>query len=130
MASVPRGPRTGKGHCHGSPNGFHRLVSVLTWAIVGWAHGAGAQGVDLQCQLDGGAWQACRMQVQDIGRAWRVEMGQETLLFRHNGGGTIAMKQRGRPWRLVQTRWIGVPASARSALCWGSLCALGAVPLD
>ena len=79
---------------------------------MGWAPGAGAQSIALQCQLDGGAWQACLMQVQDIGRAWRIEMG------------------RGRPWRLVQTRWIAVPASAQSALCWNGLCALGAVPLD
>ncbi len=103
---------------------------MLAWAIVGWAHGACAQSVVLQCQLDGGAWQTCLMQVQDIGKSWRVAMGQETLLFRHNGAGAIAMKQRGRPWRLVQTRWIGVPASDQKALCWGSLCALGAVPLD
>ncbi len=103
---------------------------MITWAIVGWAHGAGAQSVALKCQLDGGAWQACLMQVQDIGRAWRIEMGRETLLFRHDGGGAIAMKQHGRPWRLVQTRWIAVPASAQSALCWDGLCALGAVPLD
>ena len=97
---------------------------------MGWARGVGAQSVALQCQLDGGAWQTCLMQVQDIGRAWRVEIGQETLLFRHDGGGAIAMKTRGRPWRLVQTRWIAVPASAQSALCWDGLCALGAVPLD
>jgi hypothetical protein len=80
---------------------------MLTWAIVGWFHGANAQTVALQCQLDGGAWQTCRMQVQDIGRTWRIEMGKDTVLFRHDGGGTIAMKQGGRPWRLVQTRWMG-----------------------
>ena len=106
------------------------MVWVLTCAIVGWAHGANAQTVDLQCQVEGGAWQTCRMQVQDIGRTWRIEMGRETVLFRHDGGGAIAMKQGGRPWRLVQTRWIVVPTSSQPALCWDSLCALGAVPLD
>ena len=130
MASVPRAPRSGKGPCHGSRNGFHRLVWVLSSAIVGWSHGADAQTVALQCQVGGGAWQPCRMQVQDIGRTWRVEMGRETVLFRHDGGGAIAMKQPGRAWRLVQTRWIAVPASAQSALCWDNLCALGPVPLD
>ena len=103
---------------------------MLTCVIVGWAHGADAQTVALQCQLDGGAWQACRMQVQDIGRSWRIEMGRETVLFRHDGSGAIAMKQRGREWRLVQTRWMAVPTSTQSALCWDGLCALGAVPLD
>jgi len=103
---------------------------MLTCAIVGWAPGAGAQTVALKCQLDGVTWQTCRMQVQDIGRTWRVEIRRETVLFRHDGGGSIAMKQRGRPWRPVQTRWIEVPPLAQSALCWGSLCALGAVPLD
>jgi hypothetical protein len=130
MAAVPRGQSFGKGWWHGSRKGFHRLVWVLTWAIVGWAHGANAQTIAMQCQLDGAAWQPCRMQVQDIGRTWRIEIGKDTVLFRHDGGGTIAMKQRGRGWRLVQTRWIGVPASAQSALCWDTVCALGAVPLD
>ena len=130
MAAIPRGQRFGKGWWHRSRKGFHRLVWVLTWAIVGWAHGANSQTVALQCQLDGAAWQPCRIQVQDIGRTWRIEIGKDTVLFRHDGGGTIAMKQRGRRWRLVQTRWIGVPASAQSALCWDTVCALGAVPLD
>jgi hypothetical protein len=40
------------------------------------------------------------------------------------------MKQRGGDWKLVQTHWIAVPASNQPALCWDSLCALGAVPLD
>lgn len=130
MASVPRAPKFGKGSCHGSRKGFHWLVWVLTCAIVGWAHSADAQTVALQCQLDGGAWQTCRMQVQDIGRTWRIEMGKDTVLFCHDGAGAIAMKQPGRPWRLVEPRWIAVLPSAQLALCWGNLCALGAMPLD
>ena len=74
--------------------------------MVGWTHGADAQTVALQCQFNGGAWKTCLMQVQEIGRSWRIEMGQDTVFFRHDGNGTIAMKQRGRPWRLVQTRWM------------------------
>ena len=103
---------------------------MLTCSIVGWTHGADAQTVALQCQLNGGAWKTCLMQVQDIGRSWRIEMDQETVFLRHGGGGTTAMKQRGRNWRLVQTRWIAVPPSGQPALCWDGLCALGAVPLD
>ena len=98
--------------------------------MVGWTHGADAQTVALQCQFNGGAWKTCLMQVQEIGRSWRIEIGQDTLLFRHDGSGAIAMKQRSRPWRLVQTRWIAVPPSTQLALCWDGLCALGAVPLD
>lgn len=98
--------------------------------MVGWGLGADAQTVALQCQFNGGAWKTCLMQVQEIGRSWRIEISQDTLLFRHDGSGAIAMKQRSRPWRLVQTRWIAVPASAQLALCWDTLCALGAVPLD
>jgi hypothetical protein len=57
-------------------------------------------------------------------------MGQETILFRHNGSGAIAMKQRGRSWKPVQTHWISAPPTAEPALCWDRLCALGPLPLD
>ena len=130
MASVHRAARSGKGSCHEWHKGFHRLLWVLTSAILGWSHGADAQSVALQCQVDGGGWKTCLMHVQEIGRTWNIQMGQETVFFRHDGGGAIAMKQQGGDWKLVQTHWIAVPASNQPALCWDSLCALGAVPLD
>jgi len=99
-------------------------------AALGCCHGVEAQTIALRCQLQDGAWQNCLMQMQEIGKTWNIEIGKTTVLFRHDGGGTIAMKYPGQPWTAVQSHWSSETTSAQPALCWDKLCVLGPIPLD
>lgn len=105
------------------------LVLLLPPVQAGQESGAGepAGTVHLDCQLAGGPWQPCDMQVESIGERWRVQVGSRIYEFLHDGSGTVRMRQArgGEGWREVQSSW-----TADAALCWDGLCARGDIPLD
>jgi hypothetical protein len=105
------------------------LVLLLPPVQAGQESGAGepAGTVHLDCQLAGGPWQPCDMQVESIGERWRVQVGSRIYEFLHDGSGTVRMRQArgGEGWREVQSSW-----TADAALCWDGLCTRGDIPLD
>ncbi|MFM7674506.1 MAG: hypothetical protein ACKO5F_02710 [Synechococcus sp.] len=88
---------------------------------------APAGTVHIDCQLAGGPWQPCDLQVESIGERWKVLVGPRIYEFLHDGSGTVRMRQGpgGEGWREVQSTW-----TADAALCWDGLCARGDIPLD
>lgn len=86
---------------------------------------AQARAVPLLCRLGPGPWQPCRMEVQDLGLHWFLQIGSERIEFRHSGDGTVRMQRTGRDWQAVESRW-----QADASLCWDGVCARGEIPLD
>ncbi len=104
------------------------LVMVLQGAGAGLTHGAASPsstGLPLECRLGDGPWQACWMEVIEVGRHWVLRIGHRHLEFRHDGRGVLRMQRDGGPWRTVTGRW-----QQPGDLCWDGLCARGDIPLD
>lgn len=92
--------------------------------------GAPGQGpapasIPLECRLAGGAWQRCQMQVERIGEAWVLLIGDQRFAFRHDGSGAVTLEQDGGQRRRVNASW-----QADASLCWDGVCARGEIPLD
>ncbi len=81
--------------------------------------------VPLQCQRNGGAWQPCQMVLEADGLHWRIDMAEDLFEFRHDGRGSLSMRQGDQPWRLVEAHW-----RTDASLCWNGICAKGPIPLD
>jgi hypothetical protein len=81
--------------------------------------------ISLECRLDQGPWQNCRMQVQDIGAHWFLLVGGQRIEFRHDGRGSVTMQKASGGWRPVSSRW-----QEDTSLCWDGVCARGDIPLD
>ena len=72
------------------------------------------------------SWSPCRMGIQKVGRQWWIEMGNERIRFEHDGSGHVRMRTAAHAaWTSVEPNWAG-----NQVLCWGSICARGAFPLD
>ncbi|MEB3297358.1 MAG: hypothetical protein VKL23_07470 [Cyanobacteriota bacterium] len=66
------------------------------------------------------------MRVESVGLHWWIQAGTQTVEFRHDGRGGIAMRQgKETQWQNVDVSW-----SADAALCWDGVCARGPIPLD
>jgi hypothetical protein len=105
------------------------LVAISVLGRPGWADDAHGQeqgfSVPLRCQVDGGPWRDCQMEVEQLGAQWHLVLGTERYGFQHDGRGLVRMRRGQGEWTPVQTRW-----SADASLCWDGLCAQGAIPLD
>jgi hypothetical protein len=106
------------------------LAVLLLAAGAGAGIGHGARGptpgaLPLECRLGDGPWQACWMEVIEVGRHWVLRVGPRQLEFQHDGRGGVRMQRDGGPWRPVTARW-----QAPRDLCWDGLCARGEIPLD
>lgn len=80
--------------------------------------------IPLQCRLGDGPWQACQMQVEQLGAHWFLLIGERRIEFRHDGRGTVTMQEEGQS-RPVTSRWL-----EDRSLCWDGTCARGDIPLD
>jgi hypothetical protein len=80
--------------------------------------------IPLQCRLGDGPWQDCRMRVEEVGAHWILLVGGRQIEFRHDGSGTVTMREQGRV-RAVTSRW-----QEDRSLCWDGTCARGEIPLD
>lgn len=83
------------------------------------------QSVPLRCQIDGGRWQPCRMEIESIGEHWWLLIGARRYEFRHDGLGHVTLGDGRDPLRSVTPRW-----RPDGSLCWNGLCAQGPIPLD
>ena len=95
-----------------------------TMAAQGAAADAGATA-QLECRLQAGPWQRCRMEVEQLGSRWWLVVGDQRIEFRHDGRGSVTMQRQGGPWRPVTARW-----GEDTSLCWDGVCARGDLPLD
>ncbi|MAS26690.1 MAG: hypothetical protein CMN97_07445 [Synechococcus sp. NAT40] len=85
-----------------------------------------AETIALECRSQEGPWLPCRMGINRIGSQWWIEVAQQRIRFEHDGSGSVRMQSRaGADWIPVQSSW-----AEEQVLCWGSLCARGAMPLD
>ena len=84
-----------------------------------------AQAIPLECRLEQGLWQPCRMEVVTIGSQWALVVGAQRWEFRHDGRGSVTMQHGVGSWRPVSSRW-----EDRNSLCWDGVCARGDIPLD
>jgi hypothetical protein len=88
----------------------------------GWAQSL--QPIPLECRIDEGPWQSCRMEVLHLGRHWFLQIGPERFEFTHDGTGQVRLGKNG-VWTEVTPRW-----AEDQSLCWGRVCARGEIPLD
>lgn len=88
---------------------------------------ADPQRFSLRCRTETGPWRGCMMRIEAIGERWSLELAEQRFEFRHDGSGQVEMlaPEEAARWRPVRSHW-----SPERALCWDSLCALGAFPLD
>jgi hypothetical protein len=118
------------GDGHGGESAFHRVSSPLPLLLSVALTTPVVQAQDLVvttfCRVGGGAWQACRLAVQDPGLRWQVQLGQQVWSFSHNGSGAVRLRQGQGAWKVATPRW----ERAGEVLCWGQLCARGPLPLD
>ena len=82
-------------------------------------------GLAQECQRDGGAWHSCSFDSIDIGRQWELRLPDEHWQLSHDGSGTVKIREGSGEWITTQPQW-----AAPGVLCWGPLCARGALPLD
>jgi len=99
------------------------LLSALV--LVGALAANAQERIRLDCQLDSGPWQPCAMHRSTDGYQWRLELAQQSFLFRHDGRGAVTMRLGQQPWRRVEPYW-----RTDASLCWNGLCAKGQIPLD
>ena len=81
--------------------------------------------IPLECRFGDGPWQSCRMEVEQVGIHWFLQVGEQRLEFRHDGTGVVRMQKDPSGWRPVSSRW-----EEDTSLCWDGVCARGDIPLD
>lgn len=114
----------------GRPAGLAALLASMTMLLgllfsAGWSPPVLSQEVPLQCRLGSGPWRPCRMEVQDMGLHWFLQIGTQRIEFRHSGDGAVRMQKGEGPWQPVTAVW-----RPDTSLCWDGLCARGDIPLD
>ena len=123
---------------HGEEEGFRQRVveSVSVFRIQLWtavlllvgssAGGGSAAAASMRCRIAQQAWSPCRMVASSPGESWVLTWNQQRVEFIHDGSGQMMMRVRqGEAWREVEPFW-----TADHSLCWGSVCARGAIPLE
>ena len=80
----------------------------------------------MRCRIAQQAWSPCRMVASSPGESWVLTWNQQRVEFIHDGSGQTMMRVRQvESWREVEPFW-----TADHSLCWGSVCAGGAIPLE
>lgn len=81
--------------------------------------------VALRCRINGAPWQPCAMEIDRLGEHWWLVIGVRRFEFQHDGHGQVTLSDTVQGPRRVTPEWRG-----QGVLCWGDLCAEGAIPLD
>ena len=123
---------------HGEKEAFHQRAaeSVSVFRIQLWtaalllmgssAGGSSAAAASMRCRIAQQAWSPCRMVASSPGERWVLTWNQQRVEFIHDGSGQMMMRVRqGESWREVEPFW-----TVDHSLCWGSVCARGAIPLE
>ena len=95
--------------------------------FIGSSAGASsAAAATMRCRIDQQAWSPCRMVAARPGERWVLIWKQQRVEFVHDGTGQMRMRVgQAEDWREVEPFW-----TADHSLCWGAVCATGAIPLE
>ena len=102
------------------------LLATTALAMPVLAKGIDPSALDLHCRRTDGPWRPCRMGIETPGRQWWIELAGDRIQFHHDGSGIVTVqRQDGGAAINVRARW-----DRSGVLCWGPICARGALPLD
>ena len=122
------GERESFRHCAVQGESVNRiqLWSVVVVLIGSAGVGTAAAAASMRCRIGQQAWSPCRMVADSPGQRWVLTWDQQRVEFVHDGTGQMMMRVGlNEAWRQVQPFW-----TAESSLCWGAVCANGAIPLE
>ena len=102
-----------------------RWTAVLL--LIGSAGGGlSAEAASMRCRIGDQAWSPCRMVAASPGERWVLTWDQQRVEFVHDGSGQMMMRVgQNQAWLQVQPFW-----TTDRSLCWGAVCATGAIPLE
>ena len=106
---------------------FHiKLWTAALLMIGSSASGTSVAAASMRCRIGQQAWSPCRMVAATPGQRWVLTWDQQRVEFVHDGTGQMMMRVgQNQAWLQVQPSW-----TADRSLCWGAVCAHGAIPLE
>ena len=106
---------------------FHiKLWTAALLMIGSSAGGMSVAAASMRCRIGQQAWSPCRMVAASPGQRWVLTWDQQRVEFVHDGTGQMMMRVgQNQAWLQVQPSW-----TADRSLCWGAVCAHGAIPLE
>ena len=95
--------------------------------LIGSSAGASsAAAATMLRRINQQAWSPFRMVAACPGERWVLIWKQQRVEFVHDGTGQMRMRVgQAEDWREVEPFW-----TADHSLCWGAVCATGAIPLE
>ena len=123
---------------HGEEEAFRQraALGVSVFRIQHWtsallliscyAGGSSAAAASMRCRIGQQAWSPCWMIAASPGERWVLTWNQQRVEFVHDGGCHMMMwVGQDEDGLEVQPFW-----TADQSLCWGAVCAMGAIPLE
>ncbi|WP_226422374.1 MULTISPECIES: hypothetical protein [unclassified Synechococcus] len=106
---------------------FHIKLWTAALLIIGSSvGGTSVAAASMRCRIGEQAWSPCRMVAATPGQRWVLTWDQQRVEFVHDGTGQMMMRVgQNQAWLQVQPSW-----TADRSLCWGAVCAHGAIPLE
>ena len=106
---------------------FHIKLWTAALLIIGSSvGGTSVAAASMRCRIGQQAWSPCRMVAATPGQRWVLTWDQQRVEFVHDGTGQMMMRVgQNQAWLQVQPSW-----TADRSLCWGAVCAHGAIPLE
>ena len=106
---------------------FHIKLWTAALLMIGSSvGGTSVAAASMRCRIGQQAWSPCRMVAASPGQRWVLTWDQQRVEFVHDGTGQMMMRVgQKQAWLQVQPSW-----TADRSLCWGAVCAHGAIPLE
>nr|WP_244281414.1 hypothetical protein [Synechococcus sp. UW106] len=106
---------------------FHIKLWTAALLMIGSSvGGTSVAAASMRCRIGQQAWSPCRMVAASPGQRWVLTWDQQRVEFVHDGTGQMMMRVgQNQAWLQVQPSW-----TADRSLCWGAVCAHGAIPLE
>ena len=106
---------------------FHIKLWTAALLMIGSSvGGTSAAAASMRCRIGQQAWSPSRMVAASPGQRWVLTWDQQRVEFVHDGTGQMMMRVgQNQAWLQVQPSW-----TADRSLCWGAVCANGAIPLE
>tara|TARA_B100001939_G_scaffold271656_1_gene239389 strand:+ start:833 stop:1174 length:342 start_codon:yes stop_codon:yes gene_type:complete len=103
------------------------MAAIISVGLLLWLNAISnpALASDTECRSPHQGWQPCELTVQEPGRRWQVRQGSRLWQLQHDGSGIVQQREGDGRWQAVEPHW-----RQEGELCWGHLCARGAIPLD
>ena len=106
---------------------FHIKLWTAALLMIGSSvGGTSVAAASMRCRIGQQAWSPCRMLAATPGQRGVLTWDQQRVEFVHDGTGQMMMRVgQNQAWLQVQPSW-----TADRSLCWGAVCAHGAIPLE